>query len=182
MPEKDTENTSGELVNGTTNNEANSEVNDEVNNEEEIDLSTIGSGRGEVWVGVFKLIKQKPFFGWGLENLLQAFYNQLKINEGRTHNLILQLMGTTGIPGMLLYMTAVLAIFFRHFNLKRWREWNMLEFVTIFCFISYMVSSMFGNSAFYTSPYFMIILGILTTSTWVVEEDKKTKKKRGKNK
>ena len=186
MSEKDTENTSGELVNGTTNNEANSEVNDEVNNEanneEEIDLSTIGSGRGEVWVGVFKLIKQKPFFGWGLENLLQAFYNQLKINEGRTHNLILQLMGTTGIPGMLLYMTAVLAIFFRHFNLKRWREWNMLEFVTIFCFISYMVSSMFGNSAFYTSPYFMIILGILTTSTWVVEEDKKTKKKRGKNK
>lgn len=129
-------------------------------------IAQTGSGRGEVWLGVFKLIKQKPFFGWGLENLLQAFYDQLHINEGRTHNLILQLMGTTGIPGMLLYMVGVLGIFFRHFNPKRWKEWNSLEYVTIFCFISYMVSSMFGNSAFYTSPYFMIILGILLTSTW----------------
>jgi len=141
----------------------NTEIKIEENSTSEA-IANTGSGRGEVWVGVFHLIKQKPIFGWGLENLLQAFYDQLDINEGRTHNLILQLMGTTGIPGMLLYMVAVIAIFVR--CLKRIKTWNSLEYITMFCFISYMVSSMFGNSAFYTSPYFMIILGILITANW----------------
>ena len=73
-------------------------------------------------------------------------------------------MGTTGIPGMLFYVVAVVAIFIR--VLKNIKNWNFLEYITAFCFISYMVSSMFGNSAFYTSPYFMIILGILITANW----------------
>ena len=127
---------------------------------------------------VFELVKQKPFFGWGLENLLNEFYYQLGINEGRTHNLVLQLMGTTGIVGMLLYMVAMIAIFVR--VLKRIKNWNMFEYITIFCFISYMISALFGNSAFYTSPYFMIILGILITANWnekTVEKQKVNEKK-----
>lgn len=143
-------------------------------------IANTGSGRGKVWVGVFELVKQKPFFGWGLENLLNEFYYQLGINEGRTHNLVLQLMGTTGIVGMLLYMVAVVAIFVR--CLKRIKNWNMLEYITAFCFISYMVSAFFGNSAFYTSPYFMIILGILITANWNGKEVQNEKQKVIENK
>lgn len=143
------------------------EVETETNTSLQDAIAHTGSGRGEVWLGVFHLIQQKPIFGWGLENLLQAFYDQLGINEGRTHNLILQLMGTTGIPGMAFYMIALLIIFWR--RLRRWKQWNALEYITFFCFISYMVSSMFGNSAFYTSPYFMVILGIMITADWEEE-------------
>lgn len=147
-------------------------------------LANTGSGRGEVWVKAIDLIKQRPMFGWGLENLLNEFYSQFDINEGRTHNLILQLAGTTGVPGMLLYVVGVMAIFFRH--LKRFKSWNELEYITMFCFISYMVSSMFGNSAFYTSPYFMIILGILITCNWsetiAIGDGKSENSKNGKNK
>ena len=166
------------------NDKIDSEKNNKTDNNDEKEtisksaIANTGSGSGQVWVGVFELVKQTPFFGWGLENLLNEFYNQLDINEGRTHNLVLQLMGTTGIVGMLLYMVAVIAIFIR--CLKRIKNWNMLEYITIFCFISYMVSSLFGNSAFYTSPYFMIILGILITANWnekTVEKQKVNEKK-----
>ncbi len=189
------------------------------------EVANIGSGRGEVWIRSLDLMEQRPIFGWGLENLLNEFYYQYNVNEGRTHNLILQLGGTTGIIGMLLYMTAIIAIFFKNFlrfemreksaemrfvqgialvfiaifmdilaknmimdklfvrivfvtivlwivwlafSIKkvhsRVKEWSMIEKVTIPIFIAYMVSSMFGNSAFYTSPYFMVILGMMVAT------------------
>jgi len=134
-------------------------------NENELseEVSSAGSGRGEVWLTSFELIKQRPIFGWGLENLLNEFYYQYGVNEGRTHNLILQLAGTTGIPGVIFYMVAVIAIFFKVFS--RYKNWGIIEFVCMPIFVGYMVSSMFGNSAFYTSPYFMIILGMLIATT-----------------
>lgn len=126
------------------------------------EVSNTGSGRGEVWIKSLDLIKQRLIFGWGLENLLNEFYYQYNINEGRTHNLILQLAGTTGIPGMLLYMVGVIAIFFK--VLFNYKNWGYIEYISMPIFISYMVSSMFGNSGFYTSPYFMIILGMMMAS------------------
>ena len=185
------------------------------------EVSNTGSGRGEVWIRSLDLMNQRPLFGWGLENLLNEFVNQYGINEGRTHNLILQLGGTTGIVGMLIYMVAVISIFLRvlydvklkTYNRKtyyliggaflvatiiinilvscitnkllvngiatvllwallyavvflrkirlRVRDWNQFEYIASGVFVSYMVSSLFGNSAFYTSPYFMIFLGLL---------------------
>ena len=126
------------------------------------EVSNTGSGRGEVWLKSLDLIAQRPVFGWGLENLLNEFYYQYGINEGRTHNLILQLAGTTGIFGVLFYMVAVIAIFFK--VVRNYKKWGLIEYITIPTFIAYMVSSMFGNSAFYTSPYFMIILGMMIAS------------------
>ena len=111
--------------------------------------------------------------------LLNEFYNQYGVNEGRTHNLILQLAGTTGVFGMLFYMIAVIGIFFK--VMARYRNWGLIEYVTVPTFIAYMVSSMFGNSAFYTSPYFMIILGMMIATTLfkgkelAIEEHKENK-------
>ena len=186
------------------------------------ELEKVGSGRAPVWIRSLDLMNQRPWFGWGLENLLNEFYTQYNISEGRTHNLILQLGGTTGIPGVIMYLVATIAIFikllfdakFRKFNKKqlaiifaiflvitillnvlissktdkllfnglitaavfaflvlvtftkklhlRIGEWNEFEFIGGTIFVSYMVSSIFGNSAFYTSPYFMIFLGMIT--------------------
>ncbi len=186
------------------------------------DLSNVGSGRGPVWVRSLDLMNQRPWFGWGLENLLNEFYEQYNISEGRTHNLVLQLGGTTGIPGVLMYLIATISIWFkvlydakfRKFSKKslliilavcivlvvitnlavsaitnklffngaattvlltifillvftekahlRVKEFNEFEFISTSVFASYMINSLFGNSAFYTSPYFMIFMGMLT--------------------
>ncbi|MBO5142501.1 MAG: O-antigen ligase family protein [Clostridia bacterium] len=138
------------------------------------DVSNTGSGRGEVWIKSLDLIKQRPLFGWGLENMLNEFYYQFGINEGRTHNLILQLAGTTGIVGMLLYIVGVAAVFFK--VLAKYKKWGTVEYICVPTFMAYMVSSLFGNSAFYTSPYFMIILGMmLATMVYGPEEEENEK-------
>lgn len=186
------------------------------------EISGLGSGRGETWIRSLDLMNQRPWFGWGLENMLNEFYQQYGINEGRTHNLVLQLGGTTGIPGVLMYLVATISIwlkvmydvklrkydkkkgiiigiaflvatiainiivsrftdkllinglatvflwaivyaciFFKNVRL-RVKDWNEFELVSSAVFVSYMISSLFGNSAFYTSPYFMIFMGMLT--------------------
>ena len=185
------------------------------------EVSKTGSGRGEVWIRSLDLMNQRPWFGWGLENLLNEFYQQYGISEGRTHNLILQMGGCTGIPGILMYLVATIAIFLKVvFDVKlrrydrngkiivsivfvlitvltnffistltdkllinglasvivlailyalvfiksirfRIMDWNEFELIGSGVFVSYMISSLFGNSAFYTSPYFMIFLGML---------------------
>ena len=64
---------------------------------------------------------------------------------------------------MLFYIVALIAIFIK--VLRRHRNWSIVEYVAVPTFIAYMISSMFGNSAYYTSPYFMIILGIMIATT-----------------
>jgi hypothetical protein len=118
-----------------------------------------GAGRMQIWFAAIELIKQKPIFGFGLESLHNEFYGQFGLSEGRTHNLILQLSATTGIPGMLLYIIAISIVLIR--NLKNYKNWNDIEYITMFVCISYMISSMFGNSSYYVSPYFMLFVGFI---------------------
>ena len=185
------------------------------------EVAFTGSGRGRVWIRSLDLMNQRPMFGWGLENLLNEFYQQYNIGEGRTHNLLLQLGACTGIPGVLIYYIATIAIFLKVmfdaklrkykkpalifigivfvtltialnfiigkftdkllfngiFSVVLWailfmaifikklkfrlKDWNYFEMLGSAVFVSYMIGSFFGNSAFYTSPYFMIFLGIL---------------------
>ena len=140
-------------------------------NPTEADVSTLdesitkaGSGRGETWIKVWELIKQRPMFGYGLECLLFQFSGQFNINEGRTHNLLLQLLATVGIPGTLMYFAALAIVFIR--LLKNWKTWNDIEKITTFVGIAYMVTALTGNSTYYTSPYFMMFLGFVVLTPW----------------
>lgn len=130
---------------------------------EEKDLSDVaagdaGSGRWKLWVGALEIIKKMPFFGAGLENMIYE-YSKIGISEGRSHNLVLQLAGTVGIPGMLLYVLGVIFIFFK--ALKYYKIWDTYTYMGMFVMISYLLSSLTGNSGFYTSGYFYIFVGFV---------------------
>lgn len=122
----------------------------------------IGSGRGILWKNAAIMAFQKPFFGYGLENILYEYNSQFGIGEGRSHNLILQLAATTGIVGMLLYVVGIAAIWIR--KLRYLKEWDIYECLGMFVTVSYIVSSFVGNSGFYTSGYFYIFLGFIALS------------------
>ncbi|MBQ9314479.1 MAG: O-antigen ligase family protein [Clostridia bacterium] len=143
-------------------------------NATETDISTVdtsirkaGSGRGETWLKVWELVKQRPFFGYGLECLLFQFNGQFGVNEGRTHNLLLQLLATIGIPGTIMYFAALAIIFVR--LIKNWKTWNDVEKICVFVGISYMITALTGNSTYYTSPYFMMFLGFMVFTPWKKE-------------
>ena len=52
-------------------------------------------------------------------------------------------------------------VFVRKIHL-RIKEWNNIEFIGMAVFVSYMINDMFGNSTFYTSPYFVLFIALLT--------------------
>ena len=163
-------NVSSNEENGTTS----SESGENSTKSEESAKDDIGSGRGVLWKDAAIMAFQKPFFGYGLENLLYEYNEQFGVSEGRSHNLILQLAATTGIVGMLLYVVGIAAIWIR--KLKYLKEWNVYECLGMFVTVSYIISSLVGNSGFYTSGYFYIFLGFIAISLPSEKKELQSKK------
>lgn len=113
-----------------------------------------GTSRMSLWKNGVKFIKERPIIGYGPENLKEK-YKSVSINQDRPHNLLIQLATTSGIPGMILYVTAVGIIVVR--GIKN----NESGKIFLIIVIAYLISAMFGNSMYYTSPYYFIFLGFL---------------------
>ena len=144
----------------TTNNETEStkENNISVINNEEKQIEKAGSGRIKLWKYGIKIFLKNPILGYGADNL-QGEYKKYNINQDRPHNLVIQLATTSGIPGLILYICGVGVILIRGF--RRVNFDNMIYQSVLFTIIAYLISAMFGNSMYYTSPYFFILLGML---------------------
>ena len=122
------------------------------------DIENGGSGRIKLWKYGFQFFMQNPILGYGPENL-ESKYQAVGIEQDRPHNLIVQLATTSGIIGLLSYLSAIGIILIR--GLKSMDLENSFLVISLACVIAYMISAMFGNSMYYTSPYFFIFLGIL---------------------
>ena len=105
-----------------------------------------------------KIFLERPILGYGADNL-ESEYKKYDIEQDRPHNLIIQLATTSGLPGCILYMIAIGLILVRTF--KRLNDSNCIYTIVFFAVIAYLISAMFGNSMYYTSPYFFILLGFI---------------------
>ena len=118
-----------------------------------------GSKRWELWTNGLDLIKNKPIFGYGPENLGKEYLTR-SIDQDRPHNEYLQYALFLGIPALILYITALILL------LKNWlAELSNLSssiFVCGLAVISYLCSAFFGNTMFYTSIYFFLLLGYIS--------------------
>lgn len=117
-----------------------------------------GNGRARLWKYGLIMISQKPILGYGAENL-EVEYQKYNINADRPHNLLIQLGTTSGIPGLILYVSAVVIVLLR--GRKHLKECNEVYLVAYFVVLAYLISAMFGNSMYYTSPYFFMFLGMI---------------------
>lgn len=126
--------------------------------ENEKDWEKAGSGRMKLWKYGIEFFLQNPVLGYGPENL-KAKYAEVNIIQDRPHNLIIQLATTSGFPGLILYIIAIGLIIKR--GVKNIDLENNIHTTTLFTVIAYLLSAMFGNSMYYTSPYFFILLGFL---------------------
>lgn len=121
-------------------------------------INKTGSGRGILWKEAIKYTLKHPLKGGGIENISE-YYSSLNIDIDRPHNMILQVSSFIGIPGAITYI--ILILYLAITNLKYLNK--SLNMMIYFTAMSYFISSMFGNSMYYTSPYFMILLGLLIT-------------------
>lgn len=86
------------------------------------DATSAGSGRIYIWIKAIELIKARPLFGVGIDNVsvaLRTFYEQDVIancgyigfaNWSKVHNEYLQTAVTSGIPSLIIYISLVVVI------------------------------------------------------------------------
>ena len=140
------------------------------NDEEGIDKA--GSLRGILWKEAWNYTLLHPVFGGGMESV-GVYYNEKQVgNSDRPHNIMLQTSSSIGIPGAIIYLALILYIAISNLKLMNKNTIHMAIYFTAMC---YFISSMFGNSMYYTSPYFMILLGLLVGYTRRKEKIRLTK-------
>lgn len=93
----------------------------------------------------------------------------------RPHNIFIQIGATTGIVGLILYVS-FLSIVFVNIIIK-YKLINKEIMIFVFMTISYLISLFFGNSMFYTTPYYMISLGVIF-SVYYIERNKLNDRKK----
>lgn len=117
-----------------------------------------GSKRWGLWTNGIDMLKAKPIFGYGPENLGEK-YSVRGIDQDRPHNEYLQHALFLGIPALILYITAIFML------IKNWlaslRDLNNTAFVSGLAVIAYLCSAFFGNTMFYTTIYFFLLLGYI---------------------
>lgn len=122
----------------------------------------VGTSRMLLWKSAIKFIKERPVIGYGPDNLgIKYIYEG--INQDRPHNLIIYLSAVSGIPGMIIYVIAVGIIVVKGIIQMIKKDSDIKIYVIVIT--AYLISSMFGNSMYYTSPYFFVLLGCLMNSS-----------------
>lgn len=117
-----------------------------------------GSKRWELWTSGLKMIKDRPVFGYGPENLGKEYLAR-DIDQDRPHNEYLQHALFLGIPALIFYMIAIFML------LKNWlinlRNLTNTTFISGLAVVAYLCSAFFGNTMFYTSIYLFLLLGYI---------------------
>ena len=78
---------------------------------------------------------------------------------GRPHNLILQMCLFAGVPGAMMYLIGVAIIMIR--GLINFKLMDNIMAISYFACFGYLISAMFGNTMYYTSPFFLVFFGML---------------------
>jgi O-Antigen ligase. len=119
-----------------------------------------GHGRWKIWSESIAIIKNYPLLGKGPDNLGELF-RQKHLYGDRPHNEYLQVAATMGIPAMLLYLGALGWAFVA--AAKALNKMKPTGIIALGAVTAYLASAMFGNTMYYTYPYFLIFLAILLT-------------------
>lgn len=155
------------VVNNIVKDNKNKNKNNNKYNNNKYKLYNIGTSRGLLWTYGIKYISKSPIIGHGIE-ATYILYPSDNINQSRPHNILIQFGIFTGIPGIIFYVIFILSILIR--NLKKIKLLDDINIFCLFIVICYLISSMFGNSMFYTSPYFFIFLGIVCKNAFYEKE------------
>lgn len=126
-------------------------------------LICAGNSRLDLWLKGIELIKNKPLFGYGFENLGKPYSTIVVCHAtDRPHNTYIQIAANTGIPGLMFYIGFLIIIFVN--LIKNYKKIDEIILLLSFAVLSYLISAFFGNSMYYTSPYYIFLLGIISSS------------------
>ena len=76
----------------------------------------------------------------------------------RPENEYIQYMVFMGIPGLVMYMSALISMMIC--QLKKIKKMELITIASAGCALAYAAGACFGNSMYYTTPYFYMFLGM----------------------
>lgn len=118
----------------------------------------MGNGRLTLWKDSILLIKQKPITGFGIN--MSYYYLQLVYDiADMPHNEYLQYAVDLGIPGLLLYIGALVSLFVH--SIKKIKQLPVSCILAGCAAIAYGVSAFFGVSLVQVIPFYFILLGFV---------------------
>ena len=119
-----------------------------------------GSSRWFFWLETLKFIKEKPLLGYGLDCLGPEFF-KVGIDYDKPHCEPMQFAAELGIPAAVAYLTSLITFVVTYFK-KKFSDPLVIGLV---CTVgAYVCSSLFGNTMFYTTPFFFMIFGMATST------------------
>lgn len=133
------------------------------------DLSVIfRSSRLPVWQIAIEAWEERPIFGWGHESssyladkYFRAGFLQY-IHFDRPHNKILEAMTSTGVIGLLSYLSIFFVVFYLLFRPRKSKA--LLNFILVSFFISYFVQNFFCFDTIGTYLLFFLVLGFINNN------------------
>lgn len=117
-----------------------------------------GTGRWTLWTHTIDYIKEKPLFGFGVEGTNIRLHTDTHGINDRPHNEFLQYAAFFGIPAAIAYFCGAFSVFLN--GLKNRYKLDKFAVAALVSAFAYLVSSFFGNTMYYTAPYFFILLGM----------------------
>ena len=120
-------------------------------------FNKIGSSRGVLWRYAWQFACERPIFGYGPDCFFDLYYLKTGVLNQRPHNEFLQIAASLGFPALGFYLAGLGSLFVRF--IKRFKALSPLQLTLFVCVLSYLISSFFGNTMYYTSPYFFMLLG-----------------------
>jgi O-antigen ligase len=134
------------------------------------DLFRAGSYRMFIWLKVLEMIKLRPLFGFGLENLHMVF-DQYFMNDmikvigspliiDRAHNEYLHIAVSSGIPALLFYLSFIYVVIRKGMSKLLELPYTIPLLVSI---LGYLVQAFFNISVVAVAYIFWIFLGFLAS-------------------
>ena len=124
----------------------------------EIDITRIG-----IYKSALELIRENPFFGTGAGSFTEIFYSNTNFWKGHSHNLLLELSLSYGLPATIIFFITVTTLIYLSFN-KIFFSKKIID-------ISYI------DKAFWTALFFFFISqlsdvqyfdGKISLVTWIL--------------
>ena len=119
------------------------------------DADIAGTNRWGLWKECFKNMKEKPFFGIGIN--CQHVVNPA-LESSRPHNELLQFASTMGIPAGVFYLAAIISTIV--IALKQIKQLSTTTTTCLAVSVAYFISSLFGVTLPYTFVFYITFLGL----------------------
>ena len=143
--------------------------------------------RLELWRTGWQAFLKKPLLGYGLENQGEAYIGYYKADwalyvnpntySDRAHNLILDILLTSGAIGLLFFIYFIYWVFSNLFKALKNSSFRDLSAFLIWSLAIYLISLLFNFSVTVTNIYFWLIAALsftVTNKSLVIKTEEKT--------